>query len=406
MAPAAELKQNPPYKRFAYVAKQYGGKHPEAVLDTFLVLADTVGIERPEGDFEWAYTYVNAGVTADDKLAAELLPEALRDLKTDPRMKRGRESDALWPWVARELVKAKKRDRYAYLRLLNAFMGKGSAIALWQRQNRVDLGQWPAEKLLHEIEDFDVDADEVPQGKLLHRWPDGWTMQQLVSEEQLESEGEIMQHCVGNYCHTLHEGNVDILSLRDPSGKPHATIEHNTAINRFLQVQGKQNEPPKNEYRSRVDEYAALKGILPQGLTSEELQKLRNHGDNLGRDYWEHSKQRHGFSIVDSETPNVEFDIEEAAENLPGDAQDWMDADMEDEIEDAVMEAANDAWEAEYQEAMQSLDELADDIAERAGEEEDPDIEYMIQAAFDSAPFDWGHRDVDYVTEEVESRGL
>jgi hypothetical protein len=46
-----------------------------------------------------------------------------------------------------------------------------------------------------------------------------------VLEEALKYEGEVMGHCVGGYCPDVLEGRSRIYSLRDKKGEPHVTIE-------------------------------------------------------------------------------------------------------------------------------------------------------------------------------------
>ena len=45
------------------------------------------------------------------------------------------------------------------------------------------------------------------------------------TKSALKSEGQMMGHCVGNYCPEVESGEIKIFSLRSPDGKSHATIE-------------------------------------------------------------------------------------------------------------------------------------------------------------------------------------
>jgi hypothetical protein len=51
------------------------------------------------------------------------------------------------------------------------------------------------------------------------------TINQGALEDALKYEGEILQHCVGGYCPDVISGKSRIYSLRDESGRPHATVE-------------------------------------------------------------------------------------------------------------------------------------------------------------------------------------
>ena len=87
---------------------------------------------------------------------------------------------------------------------------------------------------------------------------DGYSMV-LVPVEDLDTEGELMQHCVGSYKDQVESG-VEIYSLRDSSNKPHVTIElYNDNIN---QIQGKQNEPPIKKYHPYIWEWAEKRDLI------------------------------------------------------------------------------------------------------------------------------------------------
>lgn len=440
-----ELAQNPPYKRFQHIAKLYGDKHPEVVLDTFWVLADTVGIENPASRFDFAKTwrYVadpvvgrsdlrrammahgvgqSASVAATELrhpvVAADVLNSAMEELAEAPEMKRGRESDALWPWVARELVLAKKEalsqevapgvwdppiDVWPYLQALNALQDKGSALALWQRQERIDLGKWHLYDVMDALEGFEVSRRGVSQGEVLYRWPDGWTMQKLVSQEQLDAEGEVMQHCVGTYCEALDtEGPVDILSLRDPSGNPHATIEYNEEINRFVQVQGKQNQEPLPEYMARVQEFAKWKGVLPiDELSRQEQTAIREYVEQVTADAWGNSLDRHDFSIVGSEVNPVTFEWHDVVEVAFPRVDTVSYEGLEELITEYADEVSDRQWHDIHGQAMHALETAVAEAIEEVQEEEDPDVDDVVSRALDSMEWDWGNDDFVYAVEIV-----
>ena len=47
----------------------------------------------------------------------------------------------------------------------------------------------------------------------------------IALQEALEHEGDIMGHCVGSYCDDVYKEGTRILSLRDPRGESHATVQ-------------------------------------------------------------------------------------------------------------------------------------------------------------------------------------
>lgn len=80
---------------------------------------------------------------------------------------------------------------------------------------------------------------------------DGWSMVRLLTAAALDRETTIMQHCIGHgsYDGRLSEGGTLFLSLRDPYGMPHATLEINNGA--VIQFQGKQNRRPIAKYVTR-----------------------------------------------------------------------------------------------------------------------------------------------------------
>lgn len=163
------------------------------------------------------------------------------------------------PWLAREiyrvLLKADAEDDYAWMR------GRGYSAHRWA-------GVWA--RSIDEWEDIDVgslldwytysrplledytleEADAVAKawhrslpipaakggarnvhGEVLHRFDDGWTVQDLVTREQLAYESRRLNHCVGipghGYFRRMTQGKIQILSLRDEDGIPMMTWEVN-----------------------------------------------------------------------------------------------------------------------------------------------------------------------------------
>jgi len=65
----------------------------------------------------------------------------------------------------------------------------------------------------------------APPGVVIASWPDGYTLHRLVTQQQLEAEGETMGHCVGGYWSKVRDEGHVILSLRDAKGKSVATLD-------------------------------------------------------------------------------------------------------------------------------------------------------------------------------------
>ena len=427
------MRPNPPYSRFKYIAKQYGDKHPDVVLDTFWVLADTVGIEHPRNELEFAKVwyplvhpvtwrrrfrkqlaiagfasvYDNLRDTWTRTDPDELLSQALAEVESHPAMARGKESDPLWPWVARELLKCKKaslrtQEPLHYLECLDELSGKGSALSLWQRQEKIDLGKWSLGDALAALRAFEV-AHKITQRPPVFTWPDGWTVQKLLAED-LEIEGEVMQNCVGQYVDAVGGDYSVIYSLRDPNGNPHVDMEYRPAIGRFIQVYGKQNAEPIPEYQKRVDEFADKKGIKPAELTEAELTELTNSGHVYGTGAWESYTMDWIDSLVSIEQMTFDItgeDVKQSGVFLDADLEDLEEAGLLDEAIEAITDGANVAWDARWDEALANVESEINHVNEEFGGDPDMDADDMARMVMSSA-YVVGENDIGWITERME----
>lgn len=81
---------------------------------------------------------------------------------------------------------------------------------------------------------------------------EGWRIVRMLSASALDRESSLMQHCIGHggYDEDLAEDDGTLLlSLRDPRGKPHVTLEIVDGV--LEQFQGKQNNVPLGKYIER-----------------------------------------------------------------------------------------------------------------------------------------------------------
>ncbi len=84
---------------------------------------------------------------------------------------------------------------------------------------------------------------------------DGYNFVEIDNEQDLDTEGELMGHCVGgdNYWEAVQSGNTKIYSLRDKQNKPHVTME--VTDGEMRQCFGKQNETPVAKYHPALIEF-------------------------------------------------------------------------------------------------------------------------------------------------------
>jgi len=116
-----------------------------------------------------------------------------------------------------------------------------------------------------------------------------WTIQKVIGKNDLEVEGNRMDHCVGGFCKGVERGDSVIYSLRDPYNEPHVTIEiegdNSYDPGTIKQIQGKSNSEPKDEYKAMIKEWISNSGeeskIIKEINTFEELEN-ENYYQNDG----------------------------------------------------------------------------------------------------------------------------
>ena len=244
---------------------------------------------RAKTAYPWLELFAGAGEDAKQRLYDEL--KNFRDT---------RELDKYIPWLAAQLNAAyrpvkktakrvlKHRDKtgkfwldessVAYDDFMNYSSGEGrigwlsfGAIATWAHATGEDLSEWDlpsaATTAMEWIEEHGSEV-EVSQGDVVYEFADGWTIQRLRTQEEFWNETQAMGHCVGkldqtgSYYSTEELAGIefDILSLRDPKGKPHATIELDLRMLEepsIEQIRGKGNTMPKPKYMGYIACYVA-----------------------------------------------------------------------------------------------------------------------------------------------------
>jgi hypothetical protein len=104
----------------------------------------------------------------------------------------------------------------------------------------------------------------------------GWTVRRILTANDVQYEGYVMEHCVGSYDCAVVDERTKIYSLRDPENKPHVTMDVAVKSWDFKQIYGKSNSEPKSEYKKMIKEWMkTLKGVTIgeiDGFDCSELQ--------------------------------------------------------------------------------------------------------------------------------------
>jgi hypothetical protein len=167
--------------------------------------------------------------------------------------------DSLIPWFHREMRRANAP--------IDDLKRLSAAIMQWQKATRSDLGPLRAADVFAALDAWETARVAEQRARLAYAFPDGWTVQKLLTDKELEEEGKVMRHCVGGYCEQVKAGESIIYSLRDPENQPHVTMEFKPEEERFTQVFGPENTEPDPVLRPYLVEFIQqVHGGEPMGL--------------------------------------------------------------------------------------------------------------------------------------------
>ena len=140
------------------------------------------------------------------------------------------------------------------------------------------------------IDEPDVEpewAAAPPEERVVHRFDDGFYVQRLAPDE-LAAEGKAMRMCIGRddmgYTEAVRRGEIQILSLRTPAGRPKFTLEvemDGGKIKSIAQIKGKSNRLPGFDL-GKAESRIPGKGIAAPKMKLDEVAKLFEVVNALG----------------------------------------------------------------------------------------------------------------------------
>lgn len=263
---------NPTDDRLKFILKTYGAKKPYVVAAMVLVIANTIGDDDLPGDLAARDNtpFLAAPTWATTETAESMVAFAIER----PAFRARHAADPLFPWIAQQLGKLGKADPPKFSIVARTLSRQGTMLAQWYQATQPNLGQVTVEEALAAAEKWSEDSknksEPILQGEVVAKLSDGWTAQNLTTLEQLDAEGENMQHCSKAYAKKVASGLTTIYSLRDALGHPHVTIE---VVEKFLgQVKGKQNAKPAEKYQKYVSEFKSW--LKEDGVRTEMAERL------------------------------------------------------------------------------------------------------------------------------------
>ena len=167
--------------------------------------------------------------------------------------------DKYIPWLAN---KVKKNLTDEELRAVWDF----KAICRWAHETKTDIGSFSIEDAAAQAKSYVPKAakkalEESSTNPVVYRFPDGYKIVQLNTDEALKHEGARMKHCVGDYCEKVKSGRSVVYSLRSPDGDPEKdiTMEYVPDIKAFKQMFGVVNRGPTPEQNDYLLEFIEKK---------------------------------------------------------------------------------------------------------------------------------------------------
>jgi uncharacterized protein YjbI with pentapeptide repeats len=193
------------------------------------------------------------------------------------------EVDAYIPWLGTKLTALMKSGGLSK-KVQDDLIRGFRAIAIWAKETRTDIGKVSIEEALAKAEDHVPRAakkgtEESDANPVVYRFPDGFKIVQLKTDEALKHEGGRMKHCVGDYCDSVKAGTSVIYSLRSPDGDPEKdiTMEYKPKNKSFNQMFGPRNRDPSASQKKYLIEFVEnkfphdIKGLLLAGKPLKDI---------------------------------------------------------------------------------------------------------------------------------------
>lgn len=289
----SDLVPNTPLKRFDHVVKTYGesgGPFSRSIIfDVASITASLLGEDEAVGAFQRLGNAYNMALYEESKEHGDIEAEqwwvGRADAAWNEMLDKAHllfdtghhQYEHMIPWIASKLAKLAKQvgiESGVYDAIRARLRREITSIAQWASASRVDIGRYDIMDALDEADAYmrEQKAKEAAKGEVVWRFKDGSTIEELTTREQLDTEGDVMGHCVGSYCAKVSRGGSRIYSLRDPRGRSHVTLEWDPNVHEWEQIRGKQNAPPVEKYHDQLDEF--IKGFAPPGAAHPDARAV------------------------------------------------------------------------------------------------------------------------------------
>jgi hypothetical protein len=118
----------------------------------------------------------------------------------------------------------------------------------------------------HAWDHWNIHDFELTEGSTENKSHKIWRIRQLLTSNELHSEGKAMKHCVASYSHSCSNESSSIwsLTMEDKTNNyRYMTIEVGKSPYRICQVRGLCNRPPTQKETSIINRWASQEKIVP-----------------------------------------------------------------------------------------------------------------------------------------------
>jgi hypothetical protein len=119
--------------------------------------------------------------------------------------------------------------------------------------------------------------------RTVYEWDDGWSIKRLESGKDLEIEGDILDHCIGQsgqpYCDALENSLIEVYSLRNPDGMPRATWHYNPN-GTLSQIKGPHNQNPSDFEWGKIRQWSEEEGKPTDPVGDQDLEAEEEYDDH------------------------------------------------------------------------------------------------------------------------------
>jgi len=122
----------------------------------------------------------------------------------------------------------------------------------WYEKTNQNLSGFTYEKALNAADQWSqteqsktsTEYQPLQQKDIFMKFPDGMMFVKLSNEHDTSVEGNLMNHCVGNYCEDVVEEKIYVYSLRTPNNEPVVTLGFDRDLFYAKQIKGKSDVNP------------------------------------------------------------------------------------------------------------------------------------------------------------------